>query len=156
MENLRSDLSAFADLTAANVDVSTADRQKLLERIERCRHILVDRSERVEHGSDVIGNNADRIFGLRGVFGNIRYKPYARRNIVEIRIYTLPTMPSSEDVATIRDNVAAVLDAVRALSDSLNGGSAASDNTLEQDLSSIALISATTDSSEPLVGSSSF
>ncbi|MCH5351128.1 MAG: hypothetical protein J1F39_04070 [Clostridiales bacterium] len=31
IEQLRADLSSFADLTAANVDASTADRQKLLE-----------------------------------------------------------------------------------------------------------------------------
>ena len=31
IEQLRADLSSFADLTAANVDVSTADRQKLLD-----------------------------------------------------------------------------------------------------------------------------
>lgn len=109
IEQLRADLSAFADLTAANVDASTADRQRILDDIaylrEQAEQAAAER-EQVESVRDEIPADAPEIEKL-----------YAYLDEITARISVLSNI--SEDAAAAKDGVTATLDGINNVNDSV-------------------------------------
>ncbi len=118
IDGIRNDLSAFADLTAANADASTADRQKLLDDVaflrEQAEAALESSQSTVV--SDTVENTS---------VSQDNDKVYAYLDELANRIAALAAVP--DDVAVtkdtlniVADDVAVTKDAVTLVSDSVN------------------------------------
>ncbi len=119
IEQLRVDLSAFADLTAANVDASTADRQKLLDDVAFLREQM--ENELAEKEQAALAAEA----GEKTPEELEREKQYAYLDEIAQRIALLANVPddvsaTKETVSTVLDNMSALLDAVAPINDQLN------------------------------------
>ncbi|MCH5161316.1 MAG: hypothetical protein J1G04_04715, partial [Clostridiales bacterium] len=118
VEQLRSDLSAFADLTAANVDASTADRQKLLDDIAYLREMadgaLSDREQAAFTEDMAAGEQPDLLTVV---------------DEVADRVAQLATVP--DELAIVKDNTALILDSVVPLGENVSSAREAALATLD-------------------------
>ena len=120
VENLRSDLSAFADLTAANVDVSTADRQKLLEDVAFIREqaeaaLSGNTAASVDADAETVADDRvysylDDISARVGLIANISEDAAQTKDTVGIISDNVATV--LDTLTPINENVAATLDAL--------------------------------------------
>lgn len=109
VEQLRNDLSAFADLTAVNVDASTNDRLKLIDDVaflRECAEAELAAKEQAAQTaeSDTVEAQADE-------------KLYSYLDELTARVEALAALP--DDVAVVKDNTSAVLDSVAPISDGI-------------------------------------
>lgn len=124
VENLRSDLSSFADLTAANVDVSTADRQKLLEDVAFLREqaeaalsggtTTSAETETATVTDDRVYSYLDDISTRVGLIANISEDAAQTKDAVGV---------ISDNVATVLDTLVPISEQVSAILDRLDAAS---------------------------------
>ncbi len=116
VEQLRTDLSSFADLTAANVDASTTDRQKLLDDVaflrEQAEAALSDNEQASTEKPEEEGEN------LKAAIDDLA-----------LRVTQLAQVP--DDLTAVKDNTSVILDAVVPLSDNVISARDAAVATLE-------------------------
>lgn len=114
VEQLRADLSAFADLTATNVDASATDRQKLLDDVAFLRaQAEAAIAEKEQAALTAEQQNADAVSAEEAE----REKLYAYLDDINLRITQLAAVP--DDLTLVKDNTSALLDTVTPLSDSV-------------------------------------
>ncbi len=106
VEQLRADLSSFADLTAANVDVSTTDRQRLLDDVAFLREQAEAELAEKEQAAQAAENGEKTPEELE------REKLYSYLDDLASRISLVAT---AEDLSAVKDDLASVIDAVSLL-----------------------------------------
>ncbi len=109
IDGIRNDLSAFADITAANTDASSADRQKLLDDVAFLRE---QAEAALESSQSTVTDTVETTSETQE-----SEKIYAYLDELANRVAALAAVP--DDVAVTKDTVALVSDSVNALSENV-------------------------------------
>lgn len=130
VEQLRGDLLALSDLTTANADIATSERQKIMEDVaflrEQAEYAIADNETAVSGSGEKLYNYLDEISAQVNQLAAISQDTAATKESVNTVIDNTVTLLDAvssinfaDDIVAVKESSSATLDAVAPLSDTI-------------------------------------
>lgn len=130
VEQLRGDLSALSDLSTANAEIATSERQKIMDDVaflrEQAEYAIADNETAVSGSGEKLYTYLDEISAQVNQLGVISQDTAATKEAVNTVIDNTVTLLDAvaainfaDDLAAVKENSSATLDAVMPLSDTI-------------------------------------